>query len=202
MKTLIADDDALSRRVLESILDKMGHEVVTTRNGVEAWESLQSEDGPPMAILDWMMPGMNGVEICHQLRRGPRSGAVYVILLTARGGKKDVVQGLDAGADDYLVKPFDRNELIARVRVGIRVIELQSVLASRVRGLEEALSQIRTLQGILTVCSHCHSIMNDQKAWQRMESYIEQHSEAEFSHGICPECRRKLYPELPLDGPA
>lgn len=202
MKTLIADDDALSRRVLESILGKMEHEVITARNGTEAWEILQANDGPCLAILDWMMPGMRGIEICDQLRRGPRSSAVYVILLTARGGKKDIVQGLEAGADDYLVKPFDRNELIARVRVGIRVVELKQTLADRIQALETAMSDIKTLQGILTVCSHCHSVMNDQKTWQRIESYIEENSDVAFSHGICPECRSKLYPDCSENTPA
>ena len=109
------------------------------------------------------------------------------------GRKEDIVAGLEAGANDHITKPFDRDELKARVRVGQRVIELQSALADRVRELEEAMSHIRTLQGILPICMHCHRIRNDQESWERIESYIQEHSEAQFSHGLCPECLEKYY---------
>ncbi len=189
MRILIAEDDMVSRRVLEVTLQKWGHEVVVTCDGAEAWAALQRDDAPSLAILDWMMPGMDGVELCRQARqKGGILASLYIILLTAKGTKEDIVSGLDSGADDYLTKPFDRNELRARVRVGTRVVELQSTLTNRLQELEDALSQVNQLQGILPICSYCKNVRDDQNYWQRVESYISDHSEARFSHSICPDC--------------
>jgi DNA-binding response OmpR family regulator len=143
------------------------------------------------------MPGMDGIEICRQIRQRPQSHPKYLILLTARRGQEDKIQGLKSGADDYITKPFNREELHARVQVGIRVLELQGALAQRVRELEEALSSVKTLQGLLPICSYCKKIRNDRNYWQQVEGYISDHSEAQFSHGICPECYTQfVQPEL------
>jgi diguanylate cyclase (GGDEF)-like protein len=141
MRILIAEDDPVSRRVLETTLARWGHEVVVTCDGAEAWAALSGEDAPPLAVLDWMMPGMDGVEVCRRLQRAENTSRVYTILLTAKGGKKELVEGLESGADDYLTKPFDREELRARIKVGARIIELQSTLVERVRELEEAVAE-------------------------------------------------------------
>jgi len=109
--------------------------------------------------------------------------------------KEDIVSGLDAGANDYVIKPFEQEELRARLRVGERVVELQSALNDRVKELQKALSHIKTLQGILPICMHCHKIRDDQDVWQRLEKYIAEHSGVQFSHGLCPECRKKYYPD-------
>ncbi len=130
MKILIADDDTVSSRVLEGFLKKWGYEVRVTADGEEAWQALQEEDAPQMAILDWMMPRVDGVEVCRRLRqRGPEP-YVYALLLTAKGQKQDVVEGIEAGADDYLTKPFDPGELQARLRAGRRILALQGALIS------------------------------------------------------------------------
>jgi sigma-B regulation protein RsbU (phosphoserine phosphatase) len=195
MRVLIAEDDLTSRQLLEGVLKKWGCEVVSTRDGNEAWAAFQSEDAPGLAILDWMMPGMDGVDLCRRVRGRKARDPVYLILLTALGQTKDIVAGLDAGADDYVTKPFNSNELRARIRVGQRVLELQSSLAGRVRELEEAFSHIKTLQGILPICMYCHKIRNDQESWQRIDQYITEHSDTQFSHGLCPECMEKHYPQ-------
>jgi sigma-B regulation protein RsbU (phosphoserine phosphatase) len=195
MRVLIAEDDLTSRQLLEGVLKKWGCEVVSTRDGNEAWAAFQSEDAPGLAILDWMMPGMDGVDLCRRVRGRKARDPVYLILLTALGQTEDIVAGLDAGADDYVTKPFNSNELRARIRVGQRVLELQSSLAGRVRELEEAFSHIKTLQGILPICMYCHKIRNDQESWQRIDQYITEHSDAQFSHGLCPECLEKHYPQ-------
>ena len=145
MRVLIAEDDPVSRRMLEAALTSWGHEPVVTSDGAQAWDELQREDAPRLAILDWMMPVMDGVEVCRRARQAAPAMPPYIILLTAKGGKGDSVFCLKTGADDYLTKPFDRDELRARVAVGARVIGLQQSLAERVRELERAESELRVL---------------------------------------------------------
>ena len=197
MRILIAEDDAVSRRLLETLLARWGYDVVVAVDGEEAWRHLQREGAPHLAILDWMMPGMGGLEICRKVREVGYPSPAYLILLTARTGSEDVVQGLETGANDYVTKPFSREELRARVQVGVRVVELQASLAERVRELEQAMARLKQLQGLLPICSYCKKIRADQNYWQQVESYISEHSEAVFSHGICPECFEKFVkPEL------
>jgi CheY-like chemotaxis protein len=188
MDILIAEDDPISRRTLEVTLQRWGHRVVVTNDGQSAFEALSREDGPQLAIIDWMMPYLDGLTICSRLRQNPAKRSTYVILLTARGEKKDIVAGLGSGADDYITKPFDREELQARVNVGIRMVELQQRLAERVAELEEALKCVKQLQGLLPICCYCKCIRNDDNYWQRVEEYIVERSDARFSHGICPKC--------------
>jgi DNA-binding response OmpR family regulator len=188
MRILIAEDDPVSRRVLETTLARWGHEVVVTCDGAEAWAALSGDDAPPLAILDWMMPGMDGVDVCRRVRQIHTATPPYLILLTAKGGKEDIVTGIESGANDYLTKPFHRDELRVRVNVGLHIVELQMSLAGRVRELEAALAKVRQLQGILPICSYCKKIRDDQNYWQQVEGYISDHSEAEFSHSVCPSC--------------
>ena len=125
---LIAEDDPIFRRILENWLQKWNYRVTSLENGLDAWSVLQQNDAPQMAILDWMMPGLDGIELCRRIRSHHTGSYKYVLLLTAKGSKEDVVAGLEAGADDYLTKPFDVNELHARVRAGQRILELQGTL--------------------------------------------------------------------------
>src|SRR6059036_1510008 len=192
MKILIAEDDPVSRRVLEATLTRWGYEVTTTSNGSEAWEALAAAQAPRLAILDWMMPGLDGPEICRRARQHPSPRPLHLILLTARGRKEDVITGLQAGANDYVTKPFDHEELRARVQVGVRIIELQTVLAERVADLEEALARVRQLRGLLPICSYCKKIRDDQNYWQQVEQYVSTHTDVQFSHGICPDCYSKV----------
>ena len=130
MKVLIAEDDPASNALLKSLLLKWGFDVVNTFGGVEAWKALQREDTPQIAILDWMMPGIDGLEVCRRIREQEKGGDLYtyVIVLTAKSDREDIVTGIDAGADEYIVKPFDREELRARLRTAQRIIELQTAL--------------------------------------------------------------------------
>ncbi len=201
MKILIAEDSRASRMLLERMLNKWGYEVVVTCDGNEAWQALQAEDAPPLAILDWMMPGMEGVEVCRKARQLDVPDPTYIILLTTHSRKEDIVTGLNAGANDYVAKPFDKEELLARTKVGERFVELQSALTKRIKSLQDAMAHIKRLQGILPICMYCHKIRNDQETWERIEEYITEHSEAQFSHGLCPECAKKYYSEyLPKKG--
>ncbi|MBN1824815.1 MAG: response regulator transcription factor [Candidatus Eisenbacteria bacterium] len=198
MRVLIADDDPTYRIFLEEALKKWGYEVEAVDDGEKAWSALCGSLPPRLVLLDWVMPGLDGVELIEKIRGEEKLASSYVILLTARDGKEDVVRGLDAGANDYITKPFHHAELRARVAVGDRVLGLQEQLAKRLRDLEGALAHVKTLQGLIPICMHCHKIRDDQESWQKIESYIEDHSAAEFSHSICPECLEKYYPpEIP-----
>lgn len=137
MKVLIADDDIISRRILESSLKNNGYEVINAADGNEAWEILQKEESPRLAIIDWMMPGLDGIEICKRVRTYIQEPYVYIILLTSKSLKEEIIEGLEAGADDYLTKPFDRHELIVRLRAGKRIVELQEELIRTRENLRE-----------------------------------------------------------------
>lgn len=128
MRILIAEDDPVSRRLLEAFLTRWGHEVITARDGNEAWELLQREDAPKLAILDWMMPGMDGVQVCLKTRERTGQPYVYILMLTAKDRKQDIVQGIEAGADEYMIKPFDAHELKAHLLAGKRILDLQEQL--------------------------------------------------------------------------
>ena len=195
MQVLLAEDDLVSSRMLEVMLTRWGYRPIVVKEGAAAWERLQASDGPRLAILDWMMPEMDGTEICRRVRNLSGIDYIYIILLTARGQKEDVVEGLEAGADDYITKPFDQAELRSRLRSGERILELKSSLAQKVRELEDALQHVRSLQGLLPICMHCKKIRDEAQIWRRMEAYIEDHSDAKFSHALCDECLAKYYPD-------
>ena len=196
MRVLIADDDRLAAEVLARTLARWDYEVTVAGNGAEAWDALRKPDAPSLAILDWMMPQIDGPEVCRLVRNDASRAHAYLILLTSRDTHEDAVAGLDAGADDYLVKPFDPGELLARVRVGTRVLGLQERLAARVEELQSALSEVKQLSGLLPICSYCKAIRSDDNYWQQVEGYIGAHSHAQFTHGICPPCYKKLSDEL------
>ena len=126
MKILIAEDEFVSRSILKAALTKWGHKVIETKDGKEAWAKFQEPDAPKLVILDWVIPEMEGIEVCRRIRKAETSYPAYIILLTSKDSMNDVVEGLEAGANDYISKPFDKDELRARVDVGRRVVELQA----------------------------------------------------------------------------
>src|SRR5688572_3398969 len=184
MKILIAEDDPVSRLLLVTHVRRWDHDPVITTDGVAAWGELQEPNAPPIAILDWMMPGMDGLEICRRARARPNPPQLHIIMLTARADRRDVVEALSAGADDYVTKPFDPAELRARVDVGIRIVGLQAALAARVAELEGALAAVDTIHGILPVCSYCKKVRADADSWQQLEAYVSAHSAVRFNHGV------------------
>jgi sigma-B regulation protein RsbU (phosphoserine phosphatase) len=195
-KVLVAEDNVVSRRMVENLIPKWGYNVIPSADGQEAWEKWSADVSIQLAVLDWMMPGLDGLDVCRMIRQAeqpPRR--TYIIILTGRGRREDIVQGLQAGANDYITKPFDNEEFRSRLDIGRRIVELQSALSERVMELERALTEIKTLQGLLPICMHCHKIREGKDGWTRLEEYVTQHSEAKFSHGICPECLSKLYPD-------
>jgi two-component system cell cycle response regulator len=156
VKVLIADDDMISRRLLEATLTRWGYEVVVTHDGIEAWEVLQGADAPAMAILDWMMPGMDGVDVCRKVRQRAQEPYIYLLLLTTKGRREHLIEGLDAGADDYLTKPFDPHELQVRLRAGDRIVTLQAELIEareklRIQAMQDPLTGVWNRRAILEI---------------------------------------------------
>jgi len=149
MRVLVAEDDLVTRRYLAGLLAKWGYDVTSVDDGKCACEMLQQEDGPSLALLDWMMPGMDGVEIGRRVRNRVRGRPLYLVLLTGRAQQEDVVHGLEAGADDYLVKPFDHAELRSRLRVGERVLDMAEQLQARVAELVRALGRVKQLEAVV-----------------------------------------------------
>ena len=137
MKVLAAEDNPVFQSMLRAMLTKWGYEAVIARDGNEAWQALEAGDGPRLAVLDWMMPGLDGVEVCRRVRAAKRESYVYLILLTARADSQDLVEGMEAGADDYLTKPFEAHELRVRLRAGRRVLDLQHQLLAAQEALRE-----------------------------------------------------------------
>jgi DNA-binding response OmpR family regulator len=187
MKILVAEDEPVSRLVLTSTLRKLGHEVSEAADGLTAWGAFQQTPFP-VVVSDWMMPGIDGPELCRRIRSADRVLYTYVILLTALSGRARFLEGMEAGADDFLTKPMDADELRVRLRVAERIIGLQA--------------EVKQLEGLLPICAYCKKIRDKDDSWVRMESYIEQRTDAAFSHGICPDCKTKVRAEFRLDRPA
>ena len=188
MKVLIADDHVVNRRLLQVLLASEGYEILEARNGAEALDLLKEATEPMVGLIDWQMPQMEGPEVCRQARLLPDLPPMFILLLTIRDSKEDIVAGLKAGANDYIIKPYHKDELLARVRIGVQMVELQQNLQTRVRELADALARVNTLSGLLPICQFCKKIRNDRDYWQQVEEYLARHSDIKFSHSICPDC--------------
>lgn len=185
MRILVVEDDPRVGEILTDALALEGYTAVVAGSGQEGVDrSVDPEVG--LAILDVMLPDIDGFDVLRRLRA--RRPDLPVLMLTARDDLPSKVAGLEAGADDYLTKPFDPPELRERLRVGCRIIDLQSRLADRVAELEIALANVKQLQGLLPICAYCKSIRDDHNYWQRVESYLADHADVRFTHGICPNC--------------
>ena len=179
---LVVEDDAVSSAQLGALARAAGYDARSAPNGREAWDLLQLTR-IQIVISDWYMPEMDGPELCRRIRARPREPYVYFILVTARGGKQQYLAGMEAGADDFIAKPVDPDELRARLKV-----------AERILGLRKELEQLEVL---LPICSYCKRIRNDKEEWEPLERYIEQHFERLVTHSICPDCYVKhVQPQL------
>ena len=173
MKILVAEDDYATGIYMCAALKDLGHEAILARDGQEAWEVYQAS-GPDMVISDWMMPKIDGLELVRLIRAGARKRYTYVLLLTALGGKGSYLEGMRAGADDFVTKPHDLDTLAARLRVAERILGLTAHVAN--------------LEGLLPICSWCKKIRDEQEIWLPLETYIAGRTDARFTHGICPDC--------------
>lgn len=190
LRVLVAEDEPVSAKRLELILRGLGYDVTLTGDGAQAWAAFQS-GRYAMVITDWVMPEVDGLELVRRVRAaqdGPDS-YTWVIMLTGREG--GMVESLEAGADDFVPKPFAPGELQARIKVGLRVLGIKAELAQRVAALEAALTHVQRLEGLLPICSYCKNIRDKESAWHSVEDYVAQRSEASFSHSICPSCYKQ-----------
>ncbi|MBI5605354.1 MAG: response regulator [Deltaproteobacteria bacterium] len=191
---LIVDDSPANIEILSKLLG-VEHEILFSTNGGKALEIAFDQD-PNLILLDVLMPEMDGYEVCRCLKQNPASKDIPIIFITALDQEEDEARGLELGAVDYITKPF--NPAIVKLRVANQ-LELQwqrQTLALRNGELKEALSKIKTLSGLLPICSSCKKIRDDQGYWNQLETYIHEHSEAEFTHGLCPECIKEFFPEV------
>lgn len=189
---LLADDEEPSRRFLTYYLTNWGYSVTSVGDGLEAATVLDGDNAPAIALVDWIMPGMEGPALCKHVRQQPERPFTYLILLTAKTNKDEVAEGLDAGADDYVTKPCDMKELRARLRVGERMVAVERALAQQVVSLREALDHVRQLKELLPICAWCKRIRDDEDYWHSIEEYLHDHTGTDFTHGICPHCLDSL----------
>jgi DNA-binding response OmpR family regulator len=182
MRILIVEDNFDARDVLQVLLELEGHEVVAAANGGEAWSAFQ-QGNFSVVISDWLMPEVDGLELCRKIRALETPRYSYIILLTALQGKANYLEGIRAGADDFVTKPYDPDELRARLIVADRIVGLQS--------------RVKHLEGVLPTCMYCKKIRDERQKWVSIEHYISQRTEASFSHGVCPDCYEGVVkPEL------
>jgi CheY-like chemotaxis protein len=192
-RLLVVDDIPDMSRLLATVL-RGSYDVSIAQSGPEAIR-LAIAGRPDLVLLDIMMPGMDGYEVCRQLKRDPATAGIPVIFVTAMTEIESETTGLALGAVDYITKPF--NPGIARLRVGTQIAlkQQRDALAARTAELEKALGEIRTLTGLLPVCAWCKRIRDESGRWMDLEPYVESHSQAEFSHGMCPDCRDRVVPD-------
>jgi PleD family two-component response regulator len=187
-RVLLAEDHRPTRDALRTLLELKGYSVSAVSNGDDAIAALTNLDGPSIAVVDWMMPGASGLDVCRVVRDAAPVRYVYLIIVTARDGEEDVAKALAAGADDFIRKPCGPSELIARVRNGQRTVELERSLAARVGELEEMVERINQLKQLLPICMYCKKVRDDSDYWRDIDEYIHQQTGTDFSHGICPDC--------------
>jgi DNA-binding response OmpR family regulator len=178
MKLLIAEDDVFFRKLLQQTLGA-DYDVILAEDGTQAWATLQQEDAPQLAILDWVMPGMSGPQVCRKVRQCSSLDSMYLIILTAKNSAADVVSGLRAGADDYVTKPFSPEELRARVKIGKRILNLKDSLAERSVEAKESSARETLLRQLLLSFPCRHGSEINQKNWPGAEAYIREGSETQ-----------------------
>ncbi len=191
---LIVDDTPANLELLAEVLRKQGYEPRPVPSGSLALAAIRT-DPPDLILLDINMPEMNGFEVCKHLKADVALKNIPILFITAFSETADKVKAFSMGAVDYITKPFQNEEVCARVETHLRLRRLQIELATSVGELQKALEDVRRLRGIIPICASCKKIRNDKGCWQAVEKYMSEHSEAQFSHGVCPDCMLKLYPD-------
>lgn len=197
MKILVVEDSKSTQIMLRQTLSEWGHEVICIDDGNEAFPLLEQDPEVSLVLVDWLMPAMDGIELVRRLRQREWGRYLYVLMLTVLDNRKNVIEAMEAGVDDYATKPINREELHARLKAARRIIDLEHQLAQRVVELEEHIQTIRQLKGLLPICSYCGKIRDEDNKWQPLDWYIHCETGTDFSHTICPVCYEKhVKPEL------
>lgn len=191
MKILIAEDEFTTRLTVQVCLEEWGYTVASTEDGDSGWKILKKKNAPEIAILDWEMPGLSGVDLCRKIKNMKRSSPIYVILLTARDSKNDISQGFEAGADDYITKPFNDDELRARIKVAERIVTIQSSLNTSLQELKQALDVVDAYEDHITVCPGCRKIESLDGTWRNPSDLLTYPVDPRFVEGDCPDCHKK-----------
>ena len=203
VKVLVVEDDPYFTRILHKRLSAEGYHVSTAADGRAGMRAIVQEE-PDLVISDWMMPEVDGLELCQSVKTGLKEAAPYFILLTAKGEISNKLLALDTGADDYLVKPCDQGELMARVRAGLRIVLLTQELRTTVEQLHLSNAELQSVKQeadalaheMLPMCSFCRNVRDAEGNWFTLEDYVAQRTHADITHGICPECRAAHYPAV------
>ncbi len=194
---LVIDDSPNNLAVIARHLEDNGFEVMIARDGEDG--VIKAARGlPDLILLDIMMPGMDGFETCKRLKSTSDTKEIPVLFMTALDSVEDKLRGFEEGGVDYIVKPFNEHEAVARVKTHLKIRKLQRDLEEKNRRLQQAMNKIKKLEGIIPICSFCKKIRDEEGSWKQLEGYFQEHSEATFSHGLCQECAKKHYPELDL----
>ena len=210
MRILIVDDSPDNLLLIQSFLKSAGYtEVLTAKSARDAFRHLALDEpgqGPPdvdLILLDVVMPDMDGIATCRQIKAIDRLRDIPIIMVTAQAGPEDLQSAFAAGAMDYITKPLKKVELLARVMSALTLKremdtrkEQERELTEKNRELEQVLREVKVLRGFIPICASCKKIRNDQGYWQHLETYLQEHSEALFSHSICKDCMKKLYPDF------
>ena len=191
---LIVEDNPKNVQVLGTILMDARYRVGVAHQGKIVFEQIPKVS-PDLILLDIMMPEMDGFEVCRQLKADPAARDIPIIFLTAKTETDDIVKGFELGAADFITKPFRAKELLARVQTHITLMRLQQSLKKKNQELQEALCSVKTLSGLLPICSYCSKIRNASGDWEQVEVFIRNRTDANFSHGICPECSKVHFDE-------
>ena len=192
---LVVEDHPTTRKLLESILLE-DYEVILAENGIKALEILKHRDDVDLILLDIIMPELNGYEVCKKLKENPTTENIPIIFLTVLDAEDAESKGFMLGVNDYVIKPVNRIRLKTRIRNQFDLKHKTDMLIQKNHELEAALEHIKTLQGILPICSFCKQIRHDDGQWFHLEEYVKKHTDAQFSHGVCPQCMQKNYPEI------
>ncbi len=193
---LVVDDRQADRTLLTEILVREGYDVRPFEGGELALASVAAQP-PQLILLDIQMPEMDGFEVFRRLKAREESRDIPIMFISAATEMENKLTGLRLGAVDFVTKPFQREELLARVRTHVELSQLRSQLAQQTADLRDALAKVKTLSGFIPICASCKKIRDDQGFWNQIERYISEHSDAQFSHGICPDCMQRLYPDFP-----
>lgn len=195
IRILVVDDDPDILFATARVLKKEGFEVIHAETGGQCLEQVE-KDNPALILLDVELPDILGTEVCAKLKSDPEHQKKFIIMLSGvRTSSDDQADGLDLGADGYIARPVPNRELVSRVNSMARLIRAEREVRKYTLEIEQAMAKIKVLSGIVPICMHCKQIRNDQGYWNKLETFIESHSSAQFSHSICEPCLEKYYPE-------